>query len=373
MKREEIPVPKSEQGVSNSLKGMRGKGPAFLQMLVEDLDGIEGLNSLEDLQQENVVALAGGNMSVDYAVQVQDRWVVVKFRSGGARAEAEALRAWKQAGADVVEVFNSGVLPETKHGDKEVKFLVLEAAVDEHDRLANTGKAYIRRHPEATLDIAVQMGRALAAMHRAKANHPYGEYADMWGSEEGKPPMLTWNDYLLGYVDEHHDDLIGWGFTPLKLENLKRALAALEFPDQGIYLHGDFSARNAMIVKTAPYRIKVLDPNPLIGHPSWDLAVLYNNEEFEKRKLDHDPENGIYRSAHQIQKDILAGVLEGYREAHGQELDRKAIAASQLMQCLYLFPGKERRARNEGREPGEDIQSMVVKDTLFDKLEWLAF
>ncbi len=245
--------------------------------------------------------------------------------------------------------------------------------MDEQNQLAETGKQYIQRNPNATHEIAVQMGRALAAMHRAKANHPYGEYADMWGSEEGKPPMLTWNDYLLGSVDEHQDDLVSWGFTPFKLENLKQALADLKFPKQGVYLHGDFSARNAMIVSMHPYRIKVLDPNPLIGHPSWDLAVLYNNEEFEKRKLDHNPENGTFRSAHTIQKEILDGVLAGYEQAGGEKIERKAIAASQLMQCLYLFPGKLRRAENEGRDPDEDIQSMVVKDTLFDKVEWLAF
>ncbi len=373
MKQTEVPVPKSEQGVSDGLKGMRSKGPEFLRTLIEDLDGIQGLDSLQDLHPDDVVALGGGNMSVDYAVRVQDRWEVVKFRSGGARAEAEALRAWKRSGADVVEVFNSGVLPQTRHDDKEVKFLVLEAAMDEQNQLAQTGKQYLKRNPSAAHAIAVQMGQALAAMHQAKADHPYGEFADMWGSEEGKPPMLTWNDYLLGYVDEHHDDLTNWGFTPLKLENLKRTLAALEFPDQGVYLHGDFSSRNAMIVKADPFRIKVLDPNPLVGHPSWDLAVLFNNEEFEKRKLDHDPQNGVYRSGHQIQKELLDGVLEGYRQAHGEEIDRRAVAASQLMQCLYLFPGKEKRAKNEGRNPDEDIQSMVVKDTLFDKLEWLAF
>ncbi len=373
MKQEAIPIPKSDRAAADSLKEVRSKGPEYLKTLVEDLHGIQGLNSLADLGEEDIIALSGGNMSVDYAIRVQGRWVVVKFRSGGAEAEAEALRAWRKAGASVVEVFNSGDLPKREDEDKQVKYLVLEAAMDEQNRLAKTGQEYVKSHPEDTYKIAVQMGRVLAAMHRAKAQHSYGEYADMWSSDENKPSMRTWNDYLLTYVDEHHDDLINWGFTPLKLENLKRALAAMEFPEQGVYLHGDFSTRNAMLITMNPFLVKVLDPNPLIGHPSWDLAVLYNNEEFEKRKLDHDPENGTYRSAHKIQKDALEGVLEGYEQAGGEKIERKAIAASQLMQCIYLLPGKEKRAKKEGREPERDIQSMVVKDTLFDKLEWLAY
>ncbi len=373
MKLEAIPVPKSDQGAADSLKTMRNRGPEYLKTLVEELHGIEGLNSLSDLGEGDVIALAGGNMSVDYAIPVNGRWVVVKFRSAGAEAEAETLRAWRQAGASVVKVFNSGTLPKIEGQEREVKFLVLQAAMDEQNDLAETGKEYIKRHPGATYEIAVQMGRVLAAMHRAKASHPFGEFADMWGSEEGKPPMLTWNDYLLGYVEEHHDDLMNWGFTPLKIENLKRSLAALKFPEQGVYLHGDFSSRNAMIVAKDPYRVEVLDPNPLIGDPSWDLAVLYNNEEFERRKLDHDLESGVFRSAHQIAKEILEGVLEGYEQAGGEKIEPKAIAASQLMQCMYLFPGKEKRAKKEGREPVEDIQAMVVKDTLSDKLELLAY
>ncbi len=114
MKFAEIPIPKSEKGVSDSLKGMRSKGPQYLKTLVENLHGIDGLDSIDSLHKEEVIALGGGNMSVDYAVHVNGRWMVVKFRSGGARAEAEALRAWGKTGASVVEVFNSGVLPETR-------------------------------------------------------------------------------------------------------------------------------------------------------------------------------------------------------------------------------------------------------------------
>ena len=371
MKVDDIPVVLDEDAASEGVNEFRQAAPGYLQELIEQVHGIEGLDSLDQLHEEDMKALAGGSMSADYAVRARGKWVVVKFRSQGAEAEAEALRAWKKAGADVVAVYNDGVIPSTKEKEHPVKFLVLEAAQDEKNELAPTAQDYLKDHPEEAKAIGQVMGRVLAAMHRAQDGSNYGNFADMWGSEENPPQ--SWNAYLIGYVDEHRQDLLDLGFTELKLKNLKRVLEKMGFPKNGVYLHGDFSTRNAMLVDHSPqtgnrsFQVKIIDPNPLIGQPSWDLAVLRNNLEFARRKVLHRPDNPDFQKELSVQRDIYDGVMEGYRESGGPDIDLQALDAAMLMQTLYLLPGKERKTE------GENLEALVVKDTLFDKLEALAY
>ncbi len=372
MQVKDIPVVPTGSGAPEGLKELRQQAPEMLRILIEQIHAIEDIQTLDDLQPNDLKALAGGNMSVDYAIRVNRKWMVIKLRTSGAEAEAEALRAWKQAGANVVAVFNSGVLPQTEQTKKQVKFLVLEAAMNGQNQIGKTVKEYIKEHSEAAQPIAEKMGEVLAAMHTAVAGNHYGEFADMWGSEEGENAPHTWNAYLMGYVDEHARHLRELGFTQLKIDNLKRKLQSMKFPEKGVYLHGDFSERNSILTRLQPYQVIVFDPNPLIGDPSWDLAILQNNFEFAKRKLEHNRDDANQTQL-QIEQAILEGVLEGYHKAGQGNIKEEALYASQLMQCLYLLPGKEKRAKKEGRSPEESLEALVIKDTLFDKLERLAY
>ena len=92
-------------------------------------------------------------MSADYALRLDGRWVVVKFRAGGARAEAEALRAWKKAGANVVAVLNEGILPSTVQSEQKVEFLVLQAAVNQQNQLGQTAQEFLRQNPDQMEEI----------------------------------------------------------------------------------------------------------------------------------------------------------------------------------------------------------------------------
>ncbi len=369
----EIAVIPSGPGASEGVRALREHAPKYLQTLIEKLHAVPGLKSLKELEKENIKALSGGNMSVDYAVCADGKWVVVKFRSAGAEAEAEALTAWSNSGADVVGVTAHGKLPDTKSSGDAVKYLVLEAAVNKDNQLAETVKSYLEDHPGETKNVARTMGQVLAKMHQATAGDYFGEFADMWGNKNHGKGFPSWTSYLVGYVDKHKDYLVRLGFSPLKVENLRKAIAALKFTKEGVYLHGDFSERNALLTSHNPYQVKVFDPNPIIGDPSWDLAILYNNHEFAKRKFDHDPEDTEIRKQHQLENELLSGIKEGYQLIHGEEVSTQAIAAAQLMQCLYLLPGKEKKAKKEGKEPADSLEAQVVKDTLFDKVKRLAY
>jgi hypothetical protein len=118
--------------------------------------------------------------------------------------------------------------------------------------------------------------------------------------------------------------------------------------------------------------VKIFDPNPLIGDPSWDLAILYNNFEFEKRKHEYNTRKKAYLTSYTRDKDTLDGLLKGYREAGGK-IDEEAVAISQLMQCIFLLQIEENKARKQNLDPEKELEVMVRKDTLFDKVERLVY
>ena len=146
----------------------------------------------------------------------------------------------------------------------------------------------------------------------------------------------------------------------------------MRFPRVGVLLHADFSARNSAVISCDPYQIKIFDPNPIIGHPSWDLAILENNVDFSKRRSEWCPDRQDYHIKRRVEEGILKGILQGYREAGGETHSDEAIAAAQLMQCLYLLPQKVYKAKSRRKTLANDLESQVVRDTMAEKIKLLS-
>ena len=367
MKVEDIPIFPNIISPSSFIDENRLAAPVYLQILIDQVAGIEGLRSLRELEKENITVLLGGKMSILYCLRVGARWVVVKFRSRGGQAEAEALLAWRRVGASVVEVLAHGVLPQVEGA---VKYLVMEAAVDLNNDIALTTQDYLIMHPEEARVVAGPLGAMLAGMHKAVVGTDFGEFADRGEKKEGERAPQEWSSYLVGYLDKHTDDLLRLGFSRSKIKGLSQRVAQMEFPRWGVMLHGDFSARNSVLVAQHPYQIKVIDPNPLIGHPSWDFAILANNVEFARRRLACQPERPELRVKLEVETATLEGILEGYQAAGGEHCSSEAIAAAQLMHCIYVLPQKVYTAL--GKEIADDLESQVVRSTLAEKVEMLT-
>jgi len=372
MKVDEIPIFPTVSGPSSFINDNREKAPEYLRILIEEVGAIDGVTSLQELSQDDITTLPGGKMSLIYGIRAQGRWVVVKFRSRGGLAEADALRAWNRVGASVVAVMASGVLPAVQGLKEPVKYMVTEGAVDHQNQLAKTAQDYLVDHPEESKAVAVPLGEALAGMHRAVAGTGFGEFADMGEKKDGESTPQDWAGYLVGYLEKHTGDLLRLGFAPSKLEAFKERVGRMVFPKQGVMLHGDFSTRNSALVSHEPYMIKVFDPNPIIGHPSWDLAILENNCDFSKRRVDHSRDRQELKTKLEVEEATLEGVLHGYRSAGGETSGSEAIATAQLMQCLYLLPQKVFKANKRGKSPANDVESQVVRDTLSEKIDLLT-
>jgi hypothetical protein len=198
----------------------------------------------------------------------------------------------------------------------------------------------------------------------------FGEFADMGEQREGEGAPQNWASYLIGYLGKHSDDLLRLGFPRPKIETLIRRLHQIEFHYWGVMLHGDFSARNSVLISRLPYQLKVFDPNPIIGHPSWDFAILANNREFSKRRAERCPDRQDLKIKREVEEATWEGVLQGYQAAGGVNCSEEAIAAAQLMHCLYLLPQKV--YTGQGKNVAEDLESFVVRESLSDKIERLT-
>jgi fructosamine-3-kinase len=228
-----------------NVKQLRENAPRYIKSIIEQTYAIREVKSLRELGQGSLTPLGGGMLSAAYWLQVGGESRVIKLRYRGIDAEAKSLEAWQKKGADVVGVIAKGVVPETKHSQDHIKYLVLEGVTDKKGEVAPTCFEYVQTHPEATRKIGEILGRELFKIHQAKTTRSFGEFADMWG--KNKSPLKTWNTYLQSFVIMQYDYLLTLGLTESKLKRLLQQVKEKKFPKRGTFVHGDYSLRNAML------------------------------------------------------------------------------------------------------------------------------
>lgn len=246
---------------------------------VLDEAGVLDLASLESLTPERVVSLAGGADALTYLVRCPRRDVVVKLSDHGLEAEARALRAWKARTEWVPEVLGVGTVPSTE--SPPVKYLVLGALVNDEGAVVETAAEYLDRSPEGARALGRELGAELHRMHEARCRTGFGNFADSPGAER---TYATWGSYLEDFFRQHADYVRGLGVGNRQVEKASAWLRQCRYVDEPRYLHGDVSIRNIAMRSYDPIRISLFDPNPLSGDPSWDIAPMTNNVEFDGRR-----------------------------------------------------------------------------------------
>lgn len=355
--------------MSPEIKDLRKKAPLYLKSLFEHTYAIREIKSISELGHNALSALPGGMLSACYYLTTKTNCLVIKMRYRGIKAEAESLKMWARRNASVITVIKTGIVPATKKQKEKVHFIIEECVLDKKGELAPTCADFVHQHPGSIPAIAKIMGLELARIHKAVTKRSFGEFADMWG--KNKAPIKTWNNYLKGYLTLHENYLLNLGLTKSKLKLLHERIQKMDFAKRGVYLHGDFSLRNTLLTSRNPLKIVIFDPNPLIGHPSWDLAISYNNLEFSKRRFEFAVKNEDYRQEYEKEKTFLTDFLKGYEKETKKRIIPEHILTSQLAQTIFLLQIEEQKARTQ-KKPGEEIEVMVRKDALFSFAEKLT-
>lgn len=339
-------------------KRIRKLAPKYITSIIENTRALPSVSSIEELRPEQIDTLGGGVDGATYLVRSPQTQVVIKLSNHGVEAEAEALLAWRAQHAHVPKLLDCGIVPATANQKIKVKYLIQEAILDKNKRVAETCADYLVHTPGDARAIGRLLGKELALMHQAIASRSFGEYADGQGNTA---PHKTWNAYMLGYFEAQKDYLTHLDVTSAQFHAVQKYIEATNFIGKGRYLHGDFSIRNATIRSYNPLRISLFDPNPLIGDPSWDIAILFNNYEFRKRLMQYDAKQ---RQLCIRDQQLVIGFKQGYT----RNIDDKSMAVSQLLQAVLQARYQEAR----GKSKDDKLELKVRQEFVIDLINKLT-
>jgi fructosamine-3-kinase len=313
-----------------------------------------GFERVENLRPEQISVLAGGKNAAVYLVRAPDGQVIIKIDDQGIDAEVEAFAAWRKQGARVPDIYGTGSLSAASSNGKKLKYAVQKAFVTKHGVIAETCANYLAHEPHKARAIGKLLGVELTKMHRATTDRTFGEFADSWGRTV---PYRSWNNYLLGFVEYKAEYLKKIGVSDTNPQEVSEYIQQCQYVNKGRYLHGDFSIRNAA-VRFEPLKVGIFDPNPVIGDPTWDIAVLFNNYEFSKRRFNAD---GLHKDIYDRDKQLLIGFRQGY----GRTINPGSLLTAQLCQAILQAESTEPKIK-DGRLDKLDMQVRLdfIKETV---------
>jgi hypothetical protein len=156
------------------------------------------LPDAESLDRRHIVSLGGGLDAETCLIRCPGRAVVVKLNEHTLEAEAAALRAWRAHTPRVPKVLGAGTVPESPR----VKFLVVEAMVNDEGDVVETAEEYLQRCPAGARDVGRALGAELDLLHRARSGDVFGNFADAPGADR---TYRTWSCYLHDFFMQHVD------------------------------------------------------------------------------------------------------------------------------------------------------------------------
>ncbi|PVG83266.1 hypothetical protein DDE18_08190 [Nocardioides gansuensis] len=326
-------------GEAPSGGGPRIKGEDRLRWVLEEAGVLPDAASLDENQ---VVSLDGGVDALTYLVRRNGQDVVVKLNDHGLEAEARALRAWQEYTSCVPRVLGAGTVPGT--GTRPVKYLVLAAMVNDEGDIVETAVEYLKRSPTAAREVGRQLGAELHRLHQARGATGFGNFADSAGAER---TYHAWSAYLEEFFMQHADYVRGLGIRDRQIDHARAFIRQCPYVDEPRYLHGDVSIRNIAMRSYDPIRISLFDPNPLCGDPSWDIAPMTNNVDFNERRhrRDDSASETLLRD-----RELLAGFGESYPSVVAET----SLLTAQLVQAVL---------QAEHRTAGSDHDELDVKVT----------
>ncbi|MDB5244560.1 MAG: hypothetical protein JWN18_430 [Parcubacteria group bacterium] len=362
MRLEDIARMPAQTHMPHEIQRLQREAPRYVRAIIEKTKTFPKVKSIDELEPGSIELLEGGVASALYSVRNLDELVVIKLRKDGIEAERESLEAWAKEGVRIPTIRHQGVVPKSLEKAK-IKYLLLDFIVNKKGERASTGVAFLRKNPNRARQMGQVLGRTLARMHRAKSKRSFGEFADTVG--KSKTPIRTWNKYLLGYVRLHHTYLQRLGISRRLLRQLMRSIEKIRFSSRGIYVHGDYSLRNVMVESSKPLKIVVFDPNPLIGDPSWDIAILFNNRDYRRKRYEWDPTVPHYREAYRIEERFFDGFWKSYRLATRKNISLDKIRIAQLIQTIIHLQAEEHKTYQS--KAMNELEVRVRREVLFER------
>lgn len=344
------------EGVVPVVKEMRQQAPYYLVALIED-GRLENVENIRDVHGGGIQAL-GGESSACYLLENNGKKTFVKFRPRGVFAEVESLQAWGERGASVPHIQAvTEIRDATIHG-KPVQALVMDAVVGENGENASDGYHFLSQHPDRRTSLSRLMGTELALMHRTQSDKPFGGFADTWGAGS---PYETLTEFYTDRVKNASEFLTRLGITDEQIAVLMDKIRTTAFPQKGVYVHGDYGLHNVLVESTEPLRIKVIDPNPDILDPYWDLAYQYNRLERKKALSASDPSDQNFKESYEKEQEYLEGLMQGYQAVLGiEELDSSRLVINQIVKDIGSLRYHETKSRSA--QPKDiDISKEVLK------------
>jgi aminoglycoside phosphotransferase (APT) family kinase protein len=308
-------------------------GPS-LRWVLEDSGEFPDLPGRNRLTPEQVVELEGGVDAATYLVRCPHRDVVVKLKSNGLEAEARALRAWKRYTPRVPEVLGLGTVPSM--GEHSMKYLILAALKNDEGQIVEPAAEYLDRSPASGRELGRAVGAELHRMHQAVDETGFGNFADSPGSER---TYGSWSGYLEDFFALHADFVSQLGINADRLQATLAFIRACPFAAQGRFLHGDVSIRNVAIFSYQPITVGLLDPNPVSGDPSWDIAPMMNNVAYNELRARHEgaPSQELARDRE---------LLEGFWEAYPGGVAEESLLTAQLVQAVLQAEHRQDRLQH---------------------------
>src|SRR5215216_984618 len=308
-------------------------GPS-LRWVLEDSGAFPDLPELDQLAPEQVVELGGGVDAATYLVRCPHRDVVVKLKSDGLEAEARALRAWQRYTPRVPDVLGLGTVPSVN--ERSTKYLVLGALKNDEGRLVEPAAKYLDRSPGSARELGRAVGAELHRMHQALDTPGFGNFADSPGSER---TYSSWSGYLADFFALHADFVSQLGISADRLQAALAFIRACPFVAEGRFLHGDVSVRNVAIFDYQPMTVGLLDPNPVSGDPSWDIAPMMNNVTYNelRARRGNMPSKLLERDRN---------LLDGFWESYPGGIAEESLLSAQLVQAVLQAEHRQDRLRH---------------------------
>ena len=293
-----------------------------LRWVLNDSGAFPDLPGLDQLTPEQVVELGGGVDAATYLVRCPRRDVVVKLKSNGLEAEARALRAWKPYTPRVPEVLGSGTVPSVD--ERSTKYLLLAALKNDEGQMVETAAEHLDRSPASARELGRAMGAELHRMHQAVDQTGFGNFVDSPGSER---TYSSWSGYLADFFALHADFVRQLGIGADQMQATLAFIRACPFVAEARFLHGDVSIRNVAIFGYRPITVGLLDPNPLSGDPSWDIAPMMNNVAYNELRARREgaPSTVLGRDR---------ALLDGFWESYTGDVAQESLLTAQLVQAV---------------------------------------
>jgi aminoglycoside phosphotransferase (APT) family kinase protein len=254
-------------------------------------------------------------------------------------------------------VLGVGRLPST--GSRPLRYLVLGALVNDDGDLVETATEYLARNPARARDVGRQLGAELQHMHEARCPTGFGNFADSPGAGR---TYDSWNSYLEDFLVQHASYVKALGVAGCQVEKARAFIRRCGYVDEPRYLHGDVSIRNIAMRSYDPVSISLLDPNPLAGDPSWDIAPMTNNVEFSGRR--HRADGGASDTL-ALDSDIVAGFWEFYPHV----IAHSSLLTAQLVQAVLQAQHRQ-RASHFGDTDDLDVE--VVHEFIRDVMDRMS-